>query len=118
MTTNITLPEMRSSAFALKSTINGLVSALLLLLAGQMANRFDLRRMMFWFMTIPYAINAVYWFIFYKHYPRDVENVQRILKERAANLGAEKADFRRGMWKRRHKSETHPENGVICYILY
>ncbi len=89
MTTSVTLPEMRSSAFSLHATINGLVTALLLLLAGQVAERIDIRRMMLWFITIPYAINAIYWFIFYKYYRRDVENVQRVLTGRAANLGAE-----------------------------
>jgi hypothetical protein len=26
---------------------------------------------MFWLITVPYAINAVYWFLFYRVYPRD-----------------------------------------------
>jgi hypothetical protein len=27
---------------------------------------------MFWLVTAPYAINAVYWFLFYRVYPREV----------------------------------------------
>jgi hypothetical protein len=28
--------------------------------------------LMFWLITVPYVINTVYWFLFYRFYPRDV----------------------------------------------
>ena len=34
---------------------------------------------MLWMVTIPYAVNVVYWFMFYRIYPRDVERMQREL---------------------------------------
>jgi hypothetical protein len=30
-------------------------------------------------VTIPYAINAVFWFVFYKVYPRDQERMRQQL---------------------------------------
>jgi hypothetical protein len=39
---------------------------------------------MFWMVTIPYAINAVFWFVFYRVYPRDVAAQQGRRAARAA----------------------------------
>ena len=49
-----------------------LFSALLSLGLGYLAQTFGLQNVMFWMVTVPYAINAVFWFVFYRAYPRDV----------------------------------------------
>ena len=77
MTTTISLPEMRSTAFSLRDTIIGGFKALLALLVGFLADRFGLPRVMIWVITIPYAANAVFWFLLYKTYPQDVAKVQQ-----------------------------------------
>jgi hypothetical protein len=39
---------------------------------GYLAQTFGLQAVMFWMVTVPYALNAVFWFVFYQAYPRDV----------------------------------------------
>ncbi len=39
---------------------------------GYLAQTFGLQNVMLWMVTVPYAINAVFWFVFYRVYPRDV----------------------------------------------
>jgi MFS family permease len=84
MTTTISLPEMRSTAFSLRGLITGGIKALIALLAGFTADRYGLPTTMILFITIPYTVNAVFWFTMYKAYPQDVANVQQTLAERAA----------------------------------
>jgi len=73
MLSNVVPPELAGTAFALLfALIQGLISALLSLLMGFMAERFGLLVVMFWMISVPYALNAVYWFLFYKYYPNDV----------------------------------------------
>lgn len=65
--------EMSATTFAvLFSLVQGLFAALLSLALGYLAQTFDLPAVMFWMITVPYAINAVFWFVFYRAYPRDV----------------------------------------------
>lgn len=40
--------------------------------------------MFLWFVVVPYLLNAVYWFLFYRVYPRDVE----AQSERTAQVAA------------------------------
>lgn len=73
MVSAIVPPELSATAFALLfSLIQGLISALLSLALGNLAQTFGLSTVMFWMVTVPYLINAVYWFLFYRFYPRDV----------------------------------------------
>lgn len=66
--------ELSATAFALLfSLVQGGISALLSLALGYAADAWGLQAVMFWLITVPYAVNALYWFVFYRTYPRDVE---------------------------------------------
>jgi hypothetical protein len=66
-------PQLSATAFALLfSLIQGLISALLSLALGFLARTYGLPTVMFWMVTVPYAVNAMYWFLFYRTYPKDV----------------------------------------------
>jgi len=78
---NVVPPEMAGTAFALLfALIQGLISALLSLLMGFLADRFGLQAVMFWMISVPYVLNAFYWFLFYKPYPKDVAAVKAHLE--------------------------------------
>ncbi len=73
MVSAVVPPQMSATAFAvLFSLIQGLISAVLSLALGYLAQTFGLQSVMLWMVTVPYAINAVFWFAFYRVYPRDV----------------------------------------------
>jgi MFS family permease len=73
MVSAIVPPELSATAFALLfSLIQGLLAAVMSLALGYLAKTFGLPSVMFWMITVPYAINAAYWFLFYRYYPRDV----------------------------------------------
>jgi MFS family permease len=73
MVSAVVPPELSATAFAvLFSLVQGLVSALMSLGLGYAAQAWGLPTVMFWLITVPYAINAVYWFLFYRVYPQDV----------------------------------------------
>ena len=66
--------NLSATAFALLfSLVQGLISALMSLALGYLGKAFGLQNVMFWLVTVPYAVNAVYWFLFYRVYPKDVE---------------------------------------------
>jgi hypothetical protein len=66
-------PSLSATAFALLfSLVQGLFSAVLSLALGFIAQNIGLPATMFWLVTVPYLINAAYWFLFYRFYPRDV----------------------------------------------
>jgi MFS family permease len=80
MVSTVVLPQYRSTAFALLfSFVQGALAAILSIFLGELAQNFGLRPVMLWMVTIPYAVNVVYWFMFYRIYPRDVERMQREL---------------------------------------
>ncbi len=77
MVTTVVAPQYRGTAFALLfSFIQGALAALLSLALGGLAQQYGLRTVMLAMVTIPYAINAVFWFVFYRVYPRDVARLQ------------------------------------------
>lgn len=78
--------SVSATAFGLLfGLIQGLIAALLSLAAGSLAERFGLPSVMFWMLTVPYALNAVYWFLFYPYYPKDVAaQTARTIAEKAA----------------------------------
>lgn len=79
MLSNVVPPEMAGTAFALLfALIQGLISALLSLAMGFFADRYGLQSVMFWMISVPYALNAVYWFLFYKVYPSDAAKVKAL----------------------------------------
>jgi hypothetical protein len=76
----VVLPQYRSTAFALLvSFVQGALAAQLSLALGGLAQEYGLRPVMLGLVTIPYAINAVFWFVFYKVYPRDQERMRQQL---------------------------------------
>jgi MFS family permease len=80
MVSTVVLPQYRSTAFALLfSFIQGAIAALLSLALGDLAQQYGLRPVMLGLITIPYAINALFWFIFYRFYPRDQERLKQQL---------------------------------------
>jgi MFS family permease len=82
MLSNVVPPEMAGTAFALLfALIQGLISALLSLAMGFLADRYGLQAVMFWMITVPYLLNAGYWFLFYKVYPNDVARVKTLTAE-------------------------------------
>ncbi len=78
--------SVSATAFGLLfGLIQGLVAAVLSLVAGNLAETIGLQSVMFWMLTVPYAVNAVIWFLFYRYYPKDVEaQVARTAAEKAA----------------------------------
>lgn len=77
MVSAIVPKELSATAFALLfSFIQGLIAALLSLALGYLAKTYGLQNVMFWMVTVPYLVNAAYWFLFYRFYPRDVARQQ------------------------------------------
>lgn len=77
MVSAVVPPEMSATTFAvLFSLVQGLFSAILSLALGYLAQSFGLQNVMLWMVTVPYAINALFWFVFYRVYPRDVAAMQ------------------------------------------
>lgn len=85
MVSTVVLPQYRSTAFALLfSFVQGALAAIISLFLGYLSETYGLRVVMLALVTIPYAINAVFWFVFYKTYPRDQERLQQQLAAEAA----------------------------------
>jgi MFS family permease len=77
MVSAIVPKELSATAFALLfSFIQGLIAALMSLALGFLARTYGLQNVMFWMVTVPYLINAAYWFLFYRFYARDVARQQ------------------------------------------
>ncbi|MBC8010816.1 MAG: hypothetical protein H7067_12060 [Burkholderiales bacterium] len=72
MVSHVVPSVSRATAFALLfSFLQGIFSGLLSLAAGWIADRIGLQTLMLWVVTVPYAINAVYWTTLLRAYPRD-----------------------------------------------
>lgn len=71
-------PKYAGTAFALTfALVQGGLSAITMLLIGPISKALGgLPQTMFWVVTIPYAINAVYWFLFYPFFPKDVARLK------------------------------------------
>ncbi len=62
----------RATAFALLfSLLQGMFAGILSLAAGRIADGIGLPGLMLWVVTVPYAVNAVYWTLFHRAYPVD-----------------------------------------------
>jgi hypothetical protein len=67
----------RATAFALLfSLLQGMFAGVLSLGAGRFAELVGLKGLMFWVVTVPYAINAVYWTLFYRTYGTDRARIE------------------------------------------
>jgi len=79
----VVLPEVRTTAFGfLFSFVQGGVAAVLSLGVGWLAQRHGLLPVVFWLTTVPYFLNAVFWFVFYRTVPRDLAKTEAELKTR------------------------------------
>lgn len=67
-------PKYASTGFALLfSFIQGAITAIYLLLIGPLVKALgSLDKVMFWMVSVPYAANFFFWFLFYFTYPKDV----------------------------------------------
>jgi MFS family permease len=73
MVSTVVPKQLGASAFALLfSFIQGALTAGLSMIMGQLADVFGLERTFLYLVVLPYLLNAVLWFVFYKTYPRDV----------------------------------------------
>lgn len=74
MVSSVAPTQLSATAFALLfSLIQGFITATLSLIVGMVSQRLgNLQLTLFWVSTVPYLINALYWFVFYRVYPRDV----------------------------------------------
>jgi MFS family permease len=74
MVGSIVEPKYAATAFALLfSFIQGAITAIYLLLIGPLAKALGgLDKVMLWMVSVPYAVNAIFWFLFYGPYPKDV----------------------------------------------
>lgn len=74
MVASVVEPKYSATAFALLfSFIQGAISATMMLFVGPLAGKVGLQQVMLLLVTVPYAVNAIFWFVFYKFYPKDVE---------------------------------------------
>jgi len=75
MVGQIVEPKYAATTFALLfSFIQGAITAIYLLLIGPLTKALgSLQNVMFWMVSVPYAINAVFWTLFYFTYPKDVQ---------------------------------------------
>ena len=72
MVSTVTPTQLGATAFSvLFSLVQGLITAVFTIFVGQLGKTFGLNNTMLWFVTIPYFVNAFYWFVFYKTYPKD-----------------------------------------------
>jgi MFS family permease len=74
MVGSIVEPQYAGTTFALLfSFIQGAITAIYLLLIGPLSKALGgLPQVMFWMVSVPYAVNALFWFTFYGPYPKDV----------------------------------------------
>jgi MFS family permease len=74
MVSNVVPRQLNATSFAmLFSLIQGGITALMTLGVGFIAEAFSSQTMFLWFVVVPYLLNAFYWFLFYRVYPKDVE---------------------------------------------
>ena len=86
----VTPPELRSSAFAfLLSVAEAIATIVFGLLAGYLGDLIGIKTVFLFMMTILTLVQTVYWFLFYKSYPQDVENLHNLLAQRRRELRAE-----------------------------
>lgn len=74
MVGSILEPQYAATGFAvLFSFIQGLITAVYLLFLGPLAEALGgLDKAILWMFVVPYLVNAVWWFVFYPFYPKDV----------------------------------------------
>ncbi len=86
MVGQIVEPQYAATTFALLfSFIQGAITAIYLLLIKPLAKALgSLDKVFLYMLCIPYAINGVFWFLFYLTYPKDVQKRKARMAARAA----------------------------------
>lgn len=85
MVSNVVPRQLNATGFAmLFSLVQGGITAVITLGVGFIAAATSSQTMFLWFVVVPYALNALYWFLFYRVYPRDVQRQ----KERTEQVAA------------------------------
>lgn len=74
MVGQIVEPQYAATTFALLfSFIQGAITAIYLLLIGPLTKALgNLQNVMLWMVSVPYAVNCIFWTLFYFTYPKDV----------------------------------------------
>lgn len=86
MVGQIVEPQYAATTFALLfSFIQGAITAIYLLLIKPLATALgSLDKVFLYMLSIPYAVNGVFWFLFYLTYPKDVQKRKARMAARAA----------------------------------
>jgi hypothetical protein len=86
MVGQIVEPQYAATTFALLfSFIQGAITAVYLLLIGPLTKKLgSLDKVMLYMVSLPYAINFFWWFLFYFTYPKDVQRRKARMAARAA----------------------------------
>lgn len=85
MVASVVAPRYSATSFALLfSFIQGAISATMTLAIAPLSKTLSLQQIMLYLVTVPYAINAVFWFLFYKPYPKDVAALKARMAAEAA----------------------------------
>jgi len=86
MVGQIVEPQYAATTFALLfSFIQGAITAIYLLLIKPLATALgSLDKVFLYMLVIPYAVNGVFWFLFYLTYPKDVQKRKARMAARAA----------------------------------
>jgi len=86
MVGQIVEPQYAATTFALLfSFIQGAITAIYLLLIKPLATALgSLDKVFLYMLVIPYAVNGVFWFLFYPTYPKDVQKRKDRMAARAA----------------------------------
>jgi len=86
MVGQIVEPQYAATTFALLfSFIQGAITAIYLLLIKPLATALgSLDKVFLYMLCIPYAVNGVFWFLFYLTYPKDVQKRKARMAARAA----------------------------------
>jgi len=85
--------NLRSSAFGfLFSFLQGGITAIMSYVVGRLSDHLGLLQVLFWVGTAPYLFNFVFWFVFYRFYPRDVIHSNHSLSANGCAVEEERAD--------------------------
>jgi len=82
----VTTPELRSVAYSVVALIENSFSALVLILAGRLADSSSLTEAMVWTIPVPWIVCALLFSAFYFTYPRDAEKLRRQMAERSSEI--------------------------------
>jgi MFS family permease len=85
----VTPPELRSSAFAfLLSVAEAIATVVFGLIAGYLGDLIGIKTVFLVMMTILTLGQTAYWFLFYKSYPEDVENLHKLMAQRRQEISS------------------------------